>query len=105
MVSIGNNLGINALKATAKAETADGLNNDTGKVKTLKTREQFPQEPNVQKQEYGSKEDALTAFKNGDLKVRDTFYDENGVKYIVIGIEDDREHYHYMKYDDFLKLK
>ena len=87
MVSINNNLGLNALNAAVKSTTADGLNNDTGKVKTLKASEQFPQ-PDVQK----SDQPTIYRFKEGedwnvtidDMKVNDIVISGKNV-YIVNG--------------------
>ncbi len=50
MVSINNNLGIGALKATAKAETA-GIQKDDGQV-TVKERALFPEGPVVLRENY-----------------------------------------------------
>ena len=87
MVSINNNFGIGALRATANAATANGLNDDTGKVKTLKASEQFPQ-PDVQK----SDQPTIYRFKAGedwnmtvsDMKINDVVISGKDV-YIVNG--------------------
>ncbi len=81
MVSINNNLGIGALKATAKAETT-GIQKDDGQV-TVKEGALFPQEPAVQKQY--TAEDAWKDYKEGKLAVGDTFY-KDGVRHVVIAI-------------------
>ena len=82
MVSINNNFGIGALKATANAATANGLNDDTGKVKTLKASEQFPQ-PDVQKTD----EIQIHKFTNSDEFIDSGFTvdDANVNDLIVVG--------------------
>ena len=72
MVSINNNFGIGALRATANAATANGLNDDTGKVKTLKASEQFPQ-PDVQKTD----EPRIHRFANSDEFIDSGFRVDN----------------------------